>query len=82
MSKLCSQRLCVWAVLFVLGAALTTVSGADAPSVDEIVRKANLVAYYQGKDGKARVNMTITSYEKMDEKGNPIGKEKKNIRTQ
>lgn len=29
-------------------------------SVDEIVDKANHMAYYQGQDGKARVNMTIT----------------------
>lgn len=28
--------------------------------VDVIVSKANIVAYYQGKDGKAKVNMTIT----------------------
>ena len=31
------------------------------PSVDEIVNKANLVAYYQGADGKAKVKMTITN---------------------
>ena len=30
------------------------------PDVNTIVNKANLVAYYQGKDGKARVKMTIT----------------------
>jgi len=29
-------------------------------SVDEIVKKANHMAYYQGKDGVARVKMTIT----------------------
>ena len=33
---------------------------APAPSVDEIVNKANLVAYYQGADGRAKVTMTIT----------------------
>lgn len=32
----------------------------EAPSVDEVVKKANYVAYYQGKDGRARVSMTIT----------------------
>jgi hypothetical protein len=32
----------------------------ETPSVDEIVHKANLVAYYQGKDGRAQVQMTIT----------------------
>ncbi len=30
------------------------------PSVDEIVKKTNHMAYYQGKDGVARVKMTIT----------------------
>jgi len=30
------------------------------PNVDEIVAKANNLAYYQGKDGSAKVNMVIT----------------------
>lgn len=30
------------------------------PDVNTIVNKANLVAYYQGQDGKAKVKMTIT----------------------
>ncbi|NDY41577.1 outer membrane lipoprotein-sorting protein [Dissulfurirhabdus thermomarina] len=34
-------------------------AGAAGPSVSEIVEKANLMAYYQGRDGKARVQMTI-----------------------
>ncbi|MDM8524260.1 outer membrane lipoprotein-sorting protein [Desulfococcaceae bacterium HSG8] len=29
-------------------------------TVDEIINKANLVSYYQGKDGRAQVKMTIT----------------------
>ncbi len=33
----------------------------QALSVDEIVNKANLAAYYQGADGKAKVKMTITN---------------------
>jgi len=33
------------------------------PDVNTIVNKANFVAYYQGKDGKAKVSMTITSKE-------------------
>lgn len=34
---------------------------ADAiPAVDEIVQRANHVAYYQGKDGRAQVQMVIT----------------------
>lgn len=32
----------------------------DEPTVEEIVEKSNRVAYYQGKDGRARVSMTIT----------------------
>lgn len=40
--------------------ALQAAHAADTPSVGEIVRKANHVAYYQGADGRARVNMTIT----------------------
>lgn len=31
----------------------------ETPSVDEIVQKANHMAYYQGKDGRAKVSMTI-----------------------
>lgn len=44
-----------------LAALLMPVSvEAQDPTVDEIVRKANHMSYYQGKDGKARVKMTIT----------------------
>lgn len=32
----------------------------DTPDVQTIVAKANIVAYYQGDDGKAKVKMTIT----------------------
>jgi len=34
--------------------------GQDDITVDEIVEKANYMAYYQGDDGQARVKMTIT----------------------
>lgn len=37
-----------------------TAVGAQTPSVDEIVHRANLAAYYHGKDGRAEVQMTIT----------------------
>ncbi len=33
---------------------------ADSLSVDEIIHRANQVAYYAGQDGRARVEMTIT----------------------
>ncbi len=38
----------------------------EIPDVETIVNKANIVAYYQGKDGKAKVKMTITN--KQDQK--------------
>ena len=48
----------------VCGLALTgfapTAEAADVPDVQTIVTKANVVAYYQGDDGKAKVKMTIT----------------------
>lgn len=43
--------------LALLGVA--NAAGASEPDVDEIVRRSNLVAYYQGKDGRAEVEMTI-----------------------
>jgi outer membrane lipoprotein-sorting protein len=36
------------------------VESGQVPDVVTIVNKANLVAYYQGKDGRAKVKMTIT----------------------
>jgi outer membrane lipoprotein-sorting protein len=36
-------------------------STGQIPDVQTIVNKANIVAYYQGDDGKAKVKMTITS---------------------
>ena len=38
-------------------------------TVEEIVSKANLMAYYQGDNGKAQVNMTINDYEEKTEDG-------------
>ncbi len=35
-------------------------AGRAQPSVDEIVKRTNCVAYYQGADGRAQVSMTIT----------------------
>lgn len=68
-------------LLVVLMTTWARAAEQEAPDVNEIVNKANLMAYYQGKDGKARVTMTIMSYEKMDKDGNPVGDERKNIRT-
>lgn len=36
-------------------------STEEVPSVQTIINKANVVAYYQGNDGKAKVKMTITN---------------------
>jgi outer membrane lipoprotein-sorting protein len=45
-----------------LSFGLSLVGGAaDAPDVRTIVNKANVMAYYQGDDGKAKVKMTITN---------------------
>lgn len=38
---------------------ITTAIHAQTPSVDEIVSKTNLAAYYAGKDGRANVRMSI-----------------------
>lgn len=43
-----------------LGAAGRTPEAVAAPTIDAIVAKTNHAAYYQGKDGRARVKMTIT----------------------
>ncbi len=49
-------------LVIVLLSALFTVSlqAAEAPTVDEIVNRSNLAAYYAGDDGRAEVTMTIT----------------------
>lgn len=50
-------------VIFGLTGIFLVVGGApaaDAESVDEIVDKANLAAYYTGDNGRAEVKMTIT----------------------
>ena len=46
--------------LVVALSAAGTAHSADVPDVQTIVNKANVVAYYQGNNGKARVKMTIT----------------------
>jgi outer membrane lipoprotein-sorting protein len=57
----------IWKLAFVLGFSLPlfavekAVSSEQAPDVQTIVNKANVVAYYQGDDGKATVKMTITN---------------------
>lgn len=45
-------------ILLFAGCGLMSVQAA--PTVDEIVAQANHMAYYQGQDGRSRVEMTIT----------------------
>jgi hypothetical protein len=42
-------------------AAAENAAAKEVPDVETIVNKANIVAYYQGADGKAKVKMTITN---------------------
>ncbi|MFO7957490.1 MAG: outer membrane lipoprotein-sorting protein [Candidatus Brocadiia bacterium] len=46
-----------------LAAPVLAAQGEETPSVQEIVEKANRVAYYQGETGRARVKMTIYNAE-------------------
>jgi hypothetical protein len=54
-------------VILVLALSLPFVAAGEngaskeIPDVETIVNKANIVAYYQGKDGKAKVKMVITN---------------------
>lgn len=43
-----------------LGLSFVSLASFAAPSVDEIIHKTNMMTYYQGQDGKAKVKMTIT----------------------
>jgi hypothetical protein len=55
----------IWKIAWIVCLALPAFaadkpdSGQNIPDVQTIVNKANLVAYYQGDDGKAKVKMTI-----------------------
>jgi len=55
----------IFSIAWAIGAVVlptAIVLGQDAvPDLDTIIRKANNVAYYQGKDGKANVKMVITN---------------------
>jgi hypothetical protein len=54
-------------LILILGLSLPLLADGEndaskkVPDVETIVSKANIVAYYQGKDGKAKVKMTITN---------------------
>ena len=57
----------VLTLILILGLSLPIVAAGEngaskeVPDVETIVSKANIVAYYQGADGKAKVKMTITN---------------------
>lgn len=46
--------------LFFLFSAQNFVGAEELKDVEEVVKRANLVAYYAGQDGRANVKMTIT----------------------
>lgn len=56
------KYLALAALVAAMGAALTGPGRAQAQSlpVDEIVHRANLVSYFQGRDGRGQVAMTIS----------------------
>ena len=62
MVRLCCIAIMLASMLVSFYPATAAQKGPEAgmPSVKEIVEKSNRIAYYQGKDGRARVSMTIT----------------------
>lgn len=59
MKRLHIINLSVAALLAALAAAPPAMA-ADQPTAMDVVRRANRVAYYQGRDGRANIQMTIT----------------------
>ena len=57
------KQILTFVLVLALSLPLVAVGQNDAskevPDVETIVNRANIVAYYQGKDGKAKVKMTI-----------------------
>jgi outer membrane lipoprotein-sorting protein len=74
--KITSLVLLLLVVLFAVGHVR---AAEDTPDVQTIVTKANVVAYYQGDDGKAKVNMVITdkSGQKREREFNILRKDEK-----
>jgi len=54
----------IFTIMFIFSAIVFAANDPNLPEkitdVETIVNKANIMAYYQGKDGKAKVKMTIT----------------------
>lgn len=57
--KLTLTMIFLSALIFLASGSLIHAAGPDLTDVNKIVDNTNRVAYYQGTDGKARVNMTI-----------------------
>jgi len=68
------KRLPIFTIILIIPAMVFAANDPDAPEkitdVETIVDKANLTAYYQGNDGKAKVRMAIT-----DKKGRTRNRE-------
>lgn len=47
-------------MVIALGITPLALAAGDVPPVEQIVNHANMVSYFQGRDGRARVAMTIT----------------------
>jgi len=65
MKARCNMKLLpAFTIILVFSTALFAANDPNRPEkitdVETIVNKANFVAYYQGKDGKAKIKMTIT----------------------
>ena len=54
------MKFVIHSILFAALALPAIARADDVPDVEEIVHRANLAAYYQGADGRAEVQMTIT----------------------
>jgi len=51
-------------ISFLVILSTPTLTVAASPSIDEIIHQTNQMAYYQGRDGRAKVKMTISDAQK------------------
>lgn len=64
------KKIVIGIFAMMLAGTLAASAQEPQPTVDDIVNRANLVSYYQGKDGRAQVNMSI-----VDDKGQTRNRE-------
>ena len=57
---LLNRKTALLASLLILGSGLAAGDDTAVPPVDEIVDRSNRVSYYEGRDGRAQVQMLIT----------------------